>query len=341
MEIQKTTNENKYLSEYQTLVAKYNFEQFTNLRIDLSLFIENSYRISSGSFSYTNKGILRSDGDRPAKEVAIRYIYDADKDEDLEFDRYFFDEIRCHSSLKHSAILPLIGFSFPLKENDSYAIVQEFMPNGSLESLIEKVGEEKIFPENWETIKAINIFGIAAGMAFIHQNDIIHRDLKPKTVLLDKNFHPKIGGFNFSKKFKQGTEDLIEQTTNIGTLDFMAPEIFDDEHYSSKVDVYSYSILLHQLLTLRKTIHFVGTLAVEDGVRPVFKENEVSHAFVTLIEKCWSSDPDNRLPFISIVKEFIDNKNQYFDSPSINQEEFNDYIQLVTKDLDFSRVSDE
>ena len=339
----EVNEEHTSLPEYQLLIKQYHCEQFSNLQINLSIFKVDPSSLSIGTYSISHKAVY-SDENGQTKNVVIRYL--VNDFDDLEFDKYFFDELRCHASLKHETILPLIGFSIPTQDNDSFAVIQEYMPNGSLDGLIQKVKEIQDLPDNWETIKSINIFGIAAGMAFIHQHNNIHRDLKPKTVLLDKNFHPKIGGFNLSKPFKQGTEDEIEQTLNIGTCLYMAPEVTLDCHYSNKVDVFSYSILLYQLLSLnepyenllKRNYHNLMKF-VHKGIRPTFNDDAIPSPFVELIEKCWSGDPDNRPPFINIVKEFIDKKDDYFGSSLINQNEFNDYIQLVTKDLDFSLVS--
>lgn len=103
----------------------------------------------------------------------------------------FFHEILYQHSLKHEAILPLIGYVIPKTGIDKYAIITDYMPHASLNELINLVNIGSP-PENWETIKAINIFGIAAGMAYIHQHNLIHCDLKPEHILLDENYYPKL-----------------------------------------------------------------------------------------------------------------------------------------------------
>lgn len=276
----------------------------------------------------------------PKKECAIKFLKSSLFDTPEARD-HSIREFKCHASLNHEAVLKLIGFNIPTEKGKDYTTITEFMPNDTLDRLLEKVVKGEA-PYNWETIQAINIFGIAAGMAYIHQHDIIHRDLKPSNIFLDENYHPKIGDFGLSKVFKEGTEDQIDQTLGVGTPIYMAPEMIDNPHYSNKIDVYANSLVSYQLLTIqrpysdKKSITAFSLFSdIQKGVRPTIREREISDSYLDLFERCWSGDPDRRPTFIQIVKEFIDFKDEYFDMSYIDEEEFDDYIGCVTKDLDF------
>lgn len=306
-----------------------------DLLIDPSKLEIKQGRISD-RYSDVHKAVLNTNNSK--KECAIKYLKPSPE--------MFYKEVKCHASLNHEAVLKLLGCSIPTSEDKNFSIITEFMPNDTLDRLIDKVATGES-PDNWETIKAINIFGITAGMAYIHQHDMIHRDLKPSNIFLDENYYPKIGDFAVSKKFKEGTENDIEQTIGVGTPVFMAPELIENPHYSNKVDVYSYAIVLYQLLTLKHPYSDEKNLTpynlfknVQKGVRPTILDREINDIYLELIYNCWSGDPDKRPSFIQIVKGFMDYKDEYFDMNIIDEEEFYDYIDLVTKDLDFSNVGE-
>lgn len=257
----------------------------------------------------------------------------------------FIQEVQCQAKLKHTAVLFLVGFSFPVGGTGDFAVFTEFMPNKSLKHVIEEASKGTA-PTNWETIRAINIFGIAAGMAYVHQQGIIHRDLKTENIMLDENYCPKIADFGFSKLFEEGTQDIINQTVGIGTPIYMAPEIFEDQHYSNKIDVFAYAIILYELTTLNKpwshkkvTVYSLPTL-IKNGERPSIKDNELSDDYLELIHRCWDIDPKVRPSFIKIVKGFMDYREVYFDHPLIEKETLDDYIEKATEKLDFSLVED-
>lgn len=107
-------------------------------------------------------------------------------------------------------------------------------------------------PENYELFKAINIFGIAAGITYILQKDIIYWNLKPENIFLDEHFYPKIGDFTLAKVFERGREDEINQTLNVGTPIYMAPEVSTDCHYNNKVEFFIIFDIMYLFLTLQK-----------------------------------------------------------------------------------------
>ena len=86
-------------------------------------------------------------------------------------------------------------------------------------------------------------------MENLHQKDYIHRDLKPENILITKELNSKITDFGISKKI--GEENSNTKTMKVGTSFYMAPEVVLTNNYSFKCDIFSYSIIMFQLLTER------------------------------------------------------------------------------------------
>ncbi|KAK8894037.1 hypothetical protein M9Y10_022469 [Tritrichomonas musculus] len=314
---------------------------FIKFLVDISEFTISNDIIGSGTFGVVKKGKSPKKNNQKETECAIKYIK-ADKIKTRDDHEKLINEIRCQTKLNYIGIMPLIGYSIPFMGIGSYTIITPFMPNGSLSSLIQEVSIGNS-PENWETIKAINIFGIAAGMAYVHQNGIIHRDLKTENVMLDENYLPKIADFGLSRVFQKDTEEKTIMTVGVGTPIYMAPELFLEDHYTNKIDVFAYAIILYEILTQNKPYYEKENLSqyqifrdVSQGLRPKIRQHEISNNFANLIENCWAQDPDLRPSFIKIVKDFLDHVSDYFDINIIDEIFFNDYIEQATKSLDFS-----
>lgn len=314
---------------------------FSKWLVDISTFKIDDFPIGEGAYGVVRKGIRPASKKKPELTVAVKYLK-AERIQTNKDQMKFHNEVGCQASLKHIAVLPLVGYSIPFMGRGDYTIVTEFMPKGSLKSLIEQAASGSA-PDNWETIKAINIFGIAAGMAYVHQQKIIHRDLKTENIMLDEDYFPKISDFGFSKVFEEGSENQITQTLNIGTPSYMAPEILDNQHYTNKIDVFAYSIILYELMTNNKPwedqdnkVKFNLVKYVSEGLRPTIHEREIPPDYVELIERCWDHDPKNRPSFIQMVKGFMDFRDVYFNMELIDETDFLDYIEEAVKGLDFS-----
>ena len=211
----------------------------------------------------------------------------------------------------HPLIVPLIGFGIA----PSQFLVTKFMPNRDLWRMLERERASKS-PEGWDaTAKSKCVFGIAAGMAFLHSKNIIHRDLKTAKVLLDDDFEPVIGGLGLAAEYIVGAE----MEKRVGTRLFMAPEMVScDERYDHKVDVYSFAVALYQFFTDSMVFddgsepwnpfHFYRT--VGEGHR--FKRaDNIPDFYWDLICKCWSQDPNDRPSFVEIVKHLRAHTSEY------------------------------
>lgn len=242
----------------------------------------------------------------------------------------FLESIELQASLKHPAVLPLIGFSIPTDKFPKFSVITEAMPNGSLHKLLQKVANGQK-PQNYETLKAIIIFGIAAGMAYMHQHDVVLADLRPSIILFDDQNRPKIGGFVNAFFLKQGCTCHSQQAERgIGT--YMAPEILQGSTpFSNKIDVFAYGITLFMLLTETPSIEHgkKSSQIVEDAAK------KTSKPFADLIKSCLDKNPDNRPSFMQLVQKFLKERDTYFDMSKIDEKKFDEYIDSVLKDLAF------
>jgi hypothetical protein len=223
-------------------------------------------------------------------------------------------EVQSLMRFRHPCIVPLLGYDFQI-ESKFMRIAMSYVGPDSLESVLKS-------PENhpWLsfTLKTKIIVGIVIGMYLVHSGGIIHRDLKPGNILLDPTSHcPIIGDFGLSRE-----EDAsVTMTHEQGTPLYMAPELLDDEHYcyrySNKVDIFSFGILLYEIVTGQKPLqdcgcsHFKLFNKIRDGSRASIPDT-VEAFTANLISRCWDADPDRRPTFLKVFYELRDHRFKIF-----------------------------
>lgn len=264
------------------------FEQY---EVDLNE-IELQKKIGSGGFSDVHLGYMKTDG----TIVAVKQLHQQKFDEySLEM---FQREVRTLSELHHFAILPFVGAHM----KPPYSIVTEYMNGGSLFSRIHaKDPSGKLTP----TKLTIIALGIAYGMSYLHGQQMIHRDLKSLNILLDANDYPKISDFGLSR-----TKINDTMTGRIGTCQWMAPEVLSSQRYDEKADVYSYGIILWEMLT--GDVPYRGLTDVQiavqvckNHVRPKIPRN-CPQNLAKFIKICWSDEQEKRPDFVTISKALED-----------------------------------
>lgn len=241
-----------------------------------------------------------------------------------------FREINLMGSFNHPTILKFIGYSPTNFKDEIYpTIIMEYCVNKMLDDIIE-LENKGLSPDGWdETKKLINIYGIAAGMKYLH-----HRDLKSQNILMDEFLCPKIADFGLSKitKVSENSSSLNLQSMPkfVGTPNYMAPEIIAGEQCSTKGDVYAFAFIVYEIVTgLRPFDGYSFTkllIDVSKGIKPNLSEN-VPQCFKNLIIKCWDQSPSNRPSFESIVDELRNDHS--FITDSVDESVYYDFVDFV------------
>ncbi|KAL1831408.1 hypothetical protein ACET3Z_001059 [Daucus carota] len=163
----------------------------------------------------------------------------------------FFNEVNLISGIQHKNLVKLLGCSI---EGPESLLVYEYVPNKNLDQFLfdKNMGQSL----NWEQRFAV-IVGTAEGLAYLHSGcemRIIHRDIKSSNVLLDDDLTPKIADFGLARCF--GTDKTHLSTGIAGTLGYMAPEYLIRGQLTEKADVYSFGVLVLEIVCGRKNITF-------------------------------------------------------------------------------------
>ena len=150
--------------------------------------------------------------------------------------------------VRSPTLVQFYGFSLTdFDHNPNVTILMEYVSNGSLKHLIEEEDQGRAPHEYNNTAKQIILCGVAHGMMILHSRRVIHRDLKPDNVLLDSNYHPHITDFGLSK-FLDSDNSKSQSMAGCGTPGYIAPEVLESNQYGPKADVYSFGILMFEVI---------------------------------------------------------------------------------------------
>lgn len=198
--------------------------------------------LGEGGFGRVYHGIME-DG----SEVAVKLLTREDHDKDREF----VAEVEMLSRLHHRNLVKLIGICI---EGNTQCLVYELVRNGSVESHLHGV-DKKNGPLDWDTRMKIAL-GAARGLAYLHEDSnprVIHRDFKASNILLLEDFTPKVSDFGLAREASEGSHHI--STRVMGTFGYVAPEYAMTGHLVVKSDVYSYGVVLLELLSGRKPVY--------------------------------------------------------------------------------------
>ncbi|KAI5059513.1 hypothetical protein GOP47_0025832 [Adiantum capillus-veneris] len=197
--------------------------------------------IGHGGFGSVFRGML-ADG----KIAAIKQLDQASKQGDFEFRV----EVDMLSKLHSPYLLGLIGYC---ADQDHRLLVYDYMSNGSLQEHLYSTGTPGSPPFlDWETRMRVALDS-ARGLEYLHElvnPPVIHRDFKSSNILLDDNFNAKVSDFGLAKLGSDKIGGLVS-TRVLGTHGYVAPEYAMTGHLTTKSDVYSYGVVLLELLTGR------------------------------------------------------------------------------------------
>ncbi len=167
--------------------------------------------------------------------ISVKYIEKQLYLKFLNTTQIIYNEIEIHSRLVHPNIIRL----YNIYENaSSIYLLMEFAKNGNLYSLIRRrngMNEKNAYKYFSQIVNAVY---------FLHKNNIIHRDIKPENIVLDENENCKLCDFGWSIILN----DNSKRNTFCGTLEYMAPEIINNEGYEKSIDIWSLGILLYEMI---------------------------------------------------------------------------------------------
>jgi len=204
---------------------------------------DRSNKLGRGGFGTVYKGVW-GDGTAFAAKVLCSESEQGIKE--------FLAEIESISEAKHANLVRLLGCCIQRKNR---ILIYEYLENNSLDHVLQGNGATRL---TWSTRADICV-GTAKGLNYLHEEhepNIVHRDIKASNVLLDRDYRPKIGDFGLAKLFPDNVTHI--STGVVGTCGYLAPEYFVHGQLTKKADVYSFGVLVLEIISGRRisqTIH--------------------------------------------------------------------------------------
>ncbi|XP_057796581.1 G-type lectin S-receptor-like serine/threonine-protein kinase At2g19130 [Salvia miltiorrhiza] len=269
-----------------------------------------SDKLGGGGFGSVYRGTLPD-----STVMAVKKLEGANQGE-----KQFRAEVSTIGTIQHVNLVRLLGFC---REGKKQLLVYEYLKNGSLDSHLFKAEESMVL--EWRMRYQIAL-GIARGLVYLHEkcrDCIIHCDIKPENILLDADFCPKVGDFGLAKLVGRDFSRVL--TTMRGTRGYLAPEWLSGVAITTKADVYSYGMLLFELVSGRRNTelsaddnaNFFPSLAASVTVNggdipglldPLLNRRADEEELSTLCKvACWCvQDDENRRPSMSRVVQILE-----------------------------------
>ncbi|KAL5560728.1 hypothetical protein UlMin_036939 [Ulmus minor] len=202
-------------------------------------------KVGEGGYGPVYRGVLSN-----GREIAVKKLSKSSTQgiEELK------NEINLTALLQHVNLVKVLGFCI---EGDEQMLIYEYMPNKSLDKFLFDPIRRGVL--DWK--KRVDIIeGVTQGLLYLQEYSrltIVHRDLKPSNILLDNEMKPKISDFGMARIF---TRDRLEANTDrfVGTYGYVPPEYERRGIYSTKLDVYSFGVLLLQILSGKRNASTYG-----------------------------------------------------------------------------------
>jgi len=253
------------------------------------------------------------------KKIALKRITVKENKFQKDYINKFINEINIISSLRHPNIVLYMGASI---DKMNYYMITEYLPKGSLFDYIHrdrgKINERE----------QINIaYEISVALKYLHSRNVVHCDLKSSNILIDDNWKIKIGDFGLSRFFS--LEDTEESKGRIGTPHWMAPEVLKGGKYEHCADIFSFGMILWEILSLEIPYYGIDPYQVISIVaeqKRIVQVPEKGNIIIRkLIERCLDYDSSKRPQLDEIVDILwkAKNHNKLYDS---NLEELYDYL---------------
>ncbi|XP_057768141.1 proline-rich receptor-like protein kinase PERK1 [Salvia miltiorrhiza] len=234
--------------------------------------------LGQGGFGYVHRGVLPN-----GKEVAVKQL----KAGSGQGEREFQAEVEIISRVHHKHLVSLVGYCIAGIQR---MLVYEFVSNNTLEFHLHGKGRPVM---DWATRLKIAL-GSAKGLAYLHEDchpKIIHRDIKASNILLDFNFEAKVADFGLAKFTSDANTHV--STRVMGTFGYLAPEYAASGKLSDKSDVFSYGVMLLELITGRRPVDSNQTYmddSLVDWARPLLTRALDDGNFDSLVDRRLGTD---------------------------------------------------
>ncbi|CAN6344490.1 unnamed protein product [Urochloa humidicola] len=209
----------------------------------------------------------------------------------------FTQEVYILREVQHTNVVRFIG---ACTKPPQFCIITEYMSGGSLYDFVHK--QHNVL--NLTTLLKFAV-DVCRGMCYLHERGIIHRDLKTANLLMDKDHVVKVADFGVARFQDQGGI----MTAETGTYRWMAPEVINHQPYDNKADVFSFAIVLWELITSKIPYDTMTPLQAAVGVRQGLRPGLPKKAhpkLLDLMQRCWVADPSTRPAFPDILAELED-----------------------------------
>ncbi|ESQ55037.1 hypothetical protein EUTSA_v10024532mg [Eutrema salsugineum] len=248
--------------------------------------------VGRGSFAAVHRGVWNG------SDVAIKVYFEGDYNAMTWMECK--KEINIMKKLRHPNVLLFMG---AVCSEEKSAIVMEYLPRGSLFKILHNSNQ----PLDKKRRLRIGL-DVARGMNYLHRRNppIVHRDLKSSNLLVDRNWNVKVGDFGLSK-WKNAT--FLSTRSGKGTPQWMAPEVLRSEPSNEKCDVFSFGVILWELMTTLipwdrlNSIQVVGVVGFMD--RRLDLPEGLNPRIASIIQDCWQTDPAKRPSFEEIISRMM------------------------------------
>ncbi|KAJ8422732.1 hypothetical protein Cgig2_015540 [Carnegiea gigantea] len=227
--------------------------------------------LGAGGFGCVYKGFLQ-DG----RVVAVKKL----KDNGGQGDREFKAEVETISRVHHRHLVSLVGYCVTDYQR---LLVFEFLPNNTLDYHLHAPNKPVM---EW-SLRVKAACGSARGLAYLHEDchpKIIHRDIKSANILLDHNFEAKVADFGLAKLAQELDLNTHVSTRVMGTFGYMAPEYASSGKLTEKSDVFSFGVVLLEVITGRKPVDQSRDESLVEWARPLMSEALDSQNFDQLAD---------------------------------------------------------
>lgn len=238
--------------------------------------------------------------------------------DDEEFVKKFDDEAKAAASIQHPNIVNIFDVG---KEDDIHFIVMELMSHHTLKDYI---NGQDVFIKNKEVVKIA--LQIAEAIQVAHDKGIVHRDIKPQNILLTDDGNVKVADFGIARAMTTST--YVNTNDAIGSVHYASPEQSRGGFVDKRSDIYSFGVLLYELVTGRVPFDAETPIAIalkhlkEEAIAPALINMNINPALDKMILKCMQKDPANRY---QNVYEIIERLEKLAQAPN-QQVDFNDQL---------------